>query len=303
MDLTQHNLETIRGIRLHDMTVEELVAADRQVESRFHFWKGIWWREVKPFFYQPAWFMTPAIPYQNTPKPWSALGGYYHVVPNHTFSNGSIVVNEIPSLNTFQLGSLSKKVRYEIRRGLSQLEIRQITNLDDLLGDGFRIYLSWEMRTGNVRVSRSRFADFREWISRSHRHPYNLILGAYHEDRMVAYVMGHAVGGAANLTKSFTDPAFFNRGSSTTLIYAFGQIGAQTPTIRKLCNGLKSTKESLEQFKSRLGFQHISYPAFIHLRFGLHSLVRRCMPDQYRRLMGQYQQNPRTPVETRHEAS
>jgi hypothetical protein len=288
MDFTERNLKAIQTIRLHDMSVEELVVADRQVESHFHFWKGMWWREVKPFFYQPAWFMKAAIPHQNAPKPWSALGGYYHVVEKGVCSNGSIIVNEIPDLKTFQLESLPKKVRYEIRRGLSQLEIQQVHNLEDLLRDGYRIYLAWERRTGNVRVSRSRFEIFREWITRSYHHPHNLILGAYHENRLVAYVMGHAVEGAADLVKSFTDPDFYHSGPSTTLTYAFAQISAQTPTILKLCNGLRSTKDSLERYKARLGFQQVSYPVFIHLRLGLRSLVRWWMPDQYKRLMGQY---------------
>jgi hypothetical protein len=289
MDFTDRNLEAIQAIQLHDMTIEELVVADRQVESRFHFWKGMWWREVKPFFYQPAWFMMSAIPRLNVPKPWSALGGYYHVVVDGAFSNGSIVVNEISNLKTFQLESLPKNVRHDIRRGLSHLEIREVSNLEDLLRDGYRIYLAWEMRAGSVRATRSRFTVFRKWITRSYHHPHNLILGAYHDNRLIAYVMGHAVDGTAGLAKSFTDPDFYHRGASTTLIYAFAQVSKQTPSIRKLCNGLKSTKSSLERYKARLGFQQVSYPAFIHLRMGIRSLVRWWMPDQYRRLMGQYQ--------------
>jgi len=63
MDFTEQNLENIRAIHLHNMSVVELVKADAQVDSRFHLSKGVWWREVKPFFYQPAFFMTRLMPH------------------------------------------------------------------------------------------------------------------------------------------------------------------------------------------------------------------------------------------------
>ncbi len=98
MDLTKQNLETIHSIHLHNMTVNELVEADSQVESRIHFSKGIWWREVKPLFFQPAAFMTRITPHQAAPKPWHAIGGYYHMVPDDAQSNCVIVVNEVSDL-------------------------------------------------------------------------------------------------------------------------------------------------------------------------------------------------------------
>ena len=95
MDLTEQNLETISSIRLHNMTTEELVAADRTAGSRLHFTDSMWWREVKPCFYLPANFMTGIAPRQAKPKPWLALGGYYHMVPPGSSGNGQIVTNEI----------------------------------------------------------------------------------------------------------------------------------------------------------------------------------------------------------------
>jgi Acetyltransferase (GNAT) domain len=297
MDLTNHNLETISSLRLRDMTAEELVMADSAVEGRFHLSKGRWWREVKPFFYQPACFMTEAVPCQNAPKPWLALGGYYHIVPQGTPSNGSVVVNEIANPANYPMEALPKKVRYNLRNGLAELRIGPVTDLTSLLTDGYRIYLAWERRTHNIRVKRSRFEVFREWITKTYRHPHNLILGAYYETQLVAYVIGHAAEGVSYMTKSFTDPDFYHLSPSTTLTYTFVRVSGQTPTIRKACNGLRSTKDTLESYKLKLGFQHISYPAFIHLRHGLRSIVSWWMPEQYRRLTGQYQ-NP-APIASR----
>ena len=77
MDLSDQNLETISSLRVYNMTMEELVEAARNGGSRLHYSDGVWWRQVKPFFYLPANFMTRVTPQQSDPKPWVALGGYY----------------------------------------------------------------------------------------------------------------------------------------------------------------------------------------------------------------------------------
>jgi hypothetical protein len=193
MDFTEQNLVTIRSLRLQNMTVEQMVVAERRVESRFHFADGTWWLQVKPFFYRPASMMDRVTPHRRTPKPWLALGGYYHMVPDGASGNGTIVVNEIPNLTEYQLDGLPKKVRYDIRKGLATLQIRRVSKLTDLLVDGYQIYLAWERRMGNVRVKRSRHGTFCRWITRVFHHPYNLVLGAYCENRLVSYVFAQAV--------------------------------------------------------------------------------------------------------------
>ena len=288
MDLTEQNLETIATIRLHNMTIEEMAEADRQAGSRLHFSDGVWWREVKPFFYLPANFLTRIIPSQAKPKPWLALGGYYHMVPPGTGGNGVIVTNEVSDPASYQLASVKSDKRRQIRRALAFFRIRRVDNLSDLLGDGFCIYLDWSKRTKNVRDRLSRAAAFRRWITPLFHHPYKLILGAYAEDRLVAFQISAAVEGAANISFSFSDSSFNALTPKSALNYAYVKICAQHGEIHKACGGFRSLKESLEHYKSELGFQHVSYPAFVSLRSVLRPLVRLVLPTEYRRLMGQY---------------
>lgn len=288
MDLTEQNLESIQSVHLHNMTVEELVEADRRVESRFHLSGGIWWREVKPFFYQPAAFMTPIPPHKAKPSPWRALGGYYHMVPEGSSGNGRVVVNEISHPAGYALDGLKKQVRYDVRRGLSHLRIRRVENLDDLLNEGYRVYLSWEERTQDVRVQRSDPQVFRRWMTATFHHPHEVILGAYEGDRLVSYVIFHAVDGIAEMTKSFNDVSLSRWAPSSTLLYAYIKICGQNAAIQRVCHGLRAHKESLENYKAKFGFRHVEYPAYIRLRAALRPLAKWLMPGQYRRLMGQY---------------
>lgn len=294
MDLTEQNLKSIQSIHLHNMTVEELVEADRQVDSRFYLSEGIWWREVKPFFYQPAFFMTRIMPQQARPKFWRAMGGYYHMVPDGSESNGIVVVNEISEPSKYGLQSLSTNTRSQIRRGLARCKICRVTGLDHLLKEGYRIYLSWEQRTPEVRVRRSDPVTFRDWMTRTFGHPYTIILGAYYEERLISYVIFYAAEGVADLFNSFTDVTYTNLYPSVALLYAYIVIAGQNPAIHKVCHGLRSHKDSLENYKAKFGFQHVVYPAYIKLRAPLRPLVKWLMPNQYRRLMGQYRSNAET---------
>lgn len=274
------------------MSVEQLVEAEKRVESEFHFASGVWWRKAKPFFYQPADMMTRISIKTAVPKPWLALGGYYHLVPSGEQGNGVLIANEISDLQGYSLESLKKK-RTRIQRALATFRIQRISDLPDLLNDGYRVYMDWDGRTSNVRVRRSDPVTFREWVARSLAHPYLLILGAYYEDRLVAYLMARAAGGTADIEKSFTLSEFNQQAPMTALKYAYIKISANSPGVHRAWSGLRSMKESLERFKSELGFEHVSYPAFIHLTPPIRPFVRWMMPLEYNRLMGRYPELPR----------
>jgi len=287
MDLSEENLEAISSIRLHNMTIEELAEAEGKAGSRLHFSDGVWWRQIKPFFYLPANFMTCVVPHQAKPKPWLALGGYYHMVPPGAPSNGAIVTNEISDPSVYGLQSLQAKKRQQIRRLLTQFRIARVEKLNDLLTDGFRVYLDWEKRK-NPRAKRSNPAVFGRWMTNLFHHPHKLILGSYDRERLVAFLAAEAVEGVANATDLFSDSSYARQAPSVALRYAYAKIAAQSPAIHKVCDGFRSLIDSLEHLKLLLGFEHVCYPAFIMLRPVVRPLARWLMPFEYRRLMGQY---------------
>ena len=289
MSYLAENLELIRSTRIHNMSVEEVVAADTNLESKFHRSKGVWWREVKPFFYQPAAFMTPITPHEMAPAPYVAIGGYYHVVPDGCNRNGSITVNEIADPAQYDLDRLRKGVRYSIRRALTTLQLGRVKSLETFLGDGHRIYSRWEEKFKDLRVKRSDPKVFRAWGTRLLAHPHKLILGAFDGDRLVAYIIAHAIEGVGELSKAFTDPEYYQLTPASALTYSYVKICGNNPQVGRACNGLRSLNVSLEQYKVSIGFRPVSYPAYISIPAPIRPLVRRFFPAQYRRLMGQYE--------------
>jgi len=282
------NWETIRSIQLHDMTVDELVSAASKVESRFHYSKGVWWEEVKPFFYCPA---VPALTIEkgrSAPNPLSAIGGYRHLLPSADGANGSVIFNQVPDLGSYKLEGLRSMVRHNIRRGLRRLRVTKVSELGDLLHHGYQIYWGWAQRHPDVRVKRSSPAVFDRWIRRVHANPYQLVLGAYDGDRLVSFIIGESVMGTANIAMCFTHPQYYGLTPNTPLVFAFITICQQNPAIQRSRHGLRGFGDDLAQFKQNLGYRQITYPAYISIPAPIRPLARWFFPTQYRRLMGQY---------------
>jgi hypothetical protein len=287
MDLVEQNFAMMSTVRLHNMTADESVEADRPLGMKFHLSEGIWWREVKPFFWQPATVTARVTPGVSAPNTWLALGGYYHMVPEGAESNGAIVANEISDPVGYDLKSLKRK-RNQILRALAAFRIQPVSNLQDLVTSGYDIYLDWERRIGDVRTKRSNPEAFKRWISTVLAHPHGLILGAYSGDRLVAFMTIYATDGVANCSKIFSHSEFSQQTPSSALLYSFVKIASNNPEIRRVWHGLRHTNPSLQRYKAVMGFELVSYPAYIYLRAGIRPVVRWCFPSQYRRLMGQY---------------
>jgi hypothetical protein len=287
VDLVEQNFATISSVRLHNMTVDETVQADRTLGIKFHFSDNIWWREVKPFFYQPAVSTLRLKPGTVRPHLWSALGGYYHMVPEGVESNGAIIANEISDPVGYDLQSLKRK-RGQILRALAEFRIQPVTDLQDLLGSGYDVYLDWERRIGEVRTKRSHRNRFARWISSVFAHPYGMILGAYTGNRLAAFMTIYATDGVANCSKIFSHSEFSKQTPSSALLYSFVKISSNNPEIQRVWHGLRHINPSLQRYKAVMGFDLITYPAYIRLRAGIRPLVRWCFPSEYRRLMGQY---------------
>lgn len=173
-------------------------------------------------------------------------------------------------------------------RALAAFRIKPVTELQDLLGNGYDVYLDWERRIGDERLTSSYRGSFDRWMTSVFARPYGMILGAYSGDRLVAFMTSYAAGGFANCSKIFGHSEFNPQTPSSALLYSFVKIASNNPEIRRVWHGLHHTNPSLQRYKSVMGFDLVSYPAYIKLRAGIRPLAQWCFPTQYRRLMGQY---------------
>jgi len=108
---------------------------------------GVWWRQVRPFFYRPLH------PYRELPPetlafPFGALiGGAQHVVPEEAKANSHLNLLLFEDLRDYSLERLTKNKRYQIRRATITFSVSRITDVDQFIAEAYPVYLSFYERT------------------------------------------------------------------------------------------------------------------------------------------------------------
>lgn len=274
------------NIILDFLTIKELVKQDNSVEDSLHLSKGIWWRKIKPFFYQPAHLLTELEPKTSYPNPIKALIGYHHIVPKDCFSNAFLCVMAMLNVDDYSLGLLSANKRSKIRRGLKKVQVKEIKNIRDLLIDGYKIYSSFYSRAKWGR-NKTNFRIYKRWIERAFALPKRIKIGAYLDNQLIAFMFGHAVEDTGYLSYIASRSDYLKLYPNEALVHTFLEICKRSPGVHKVVFGLKSLRESLNKFKNQHGFKEVTYPAYVKLNPIFSWIVKAFMKTQYRRLIGQ----------------
>lgn len=247
------------GLEFPVLSLEELARQQANVEDSVHRHQGIWWRRARPFFWQPCFPYQRIDPKLAWPSRLRSLGGYTHLTNERSGSNGmfrAIVHEDLPR---YSIASLNRVRRKKIRAGLCSLEIR-IVRPDDLLEAGYDVYVSCHSRIhwGRNKCSRYRFVG---WMTRMLQQQKRLILGAYYNDRLVAFMLPYACGEILTPSLIVSHSDFLALHPNDVLYHAFLTIGRQTPGSQMADLGPVSSKPSLDNFK--LGYGRVQeFPSF-----------------------------------------
>ncbi len=165
-----------------------------------------------------------------------------------TPANGCRQMIVAENVSHYSIATLSRKRRSLVRRALSNLQVRPIERLDDLLNDGYGVYVTWHQRNGWGR-DRSDRAAYSAWITRAYSQPRRLSIGVYRGDRLVAFSLTLAVGNVVepSFLASHTDALDFL--PNDALFHAILCISRQTPGIDSVDFGPVSAKPTLNEFK------------------------------------------------------
>ena len=79
-----------------------------------------------------------------------------------------------------------------------------------------------------------------------------------------------------------------NSRANDALRYTFLINAAKIPGVTKACFSIKSNDAALEQFKTSLGYESLTFPAHTQLRPGLKPALKLFFCDQYNRMIVQY---------------
>ena len=270
---------------MESLTVEELVTQDSFLGDSVHFKDGVWWKRIKPFFFQPAFFFQPIHPYRSSPRYSRALIGYHHRVLDSKLGNAhfGILVNE--SVKTYSVDSLPAEERRIIRKYSKELTVRKIEDSNDLLTSGYDAYLSFQRRT-NWGRAKSDYHVYSEWIRKSFGLSKRFFLGVYLNGRLIAYSNPHAVEGIAGLQIVISHSDYLKYYPNDLLFHALLTMSRNSPEVRMAYGGPASLKPSLDKFKMKYGFRIVHYPTYVWLNPFAKPFIKLLFHQKYRQLVG-----------------
>lgn len=271
------------GMQFPVLSPEELARQQASVEDRVHQSRGVWWRQARPFFWQPCFNYQPLDRIDAWPSRLRALGGFTHISKEGSDSNGvfrAIVHDNIPQ---YSLRVVSAERRNKIRNGLALLTVREVRP-EELLDQGYEVYLDWRSRVkwGRDKSTRDKYA---RWIGKVVQQPRRLRLGAFDENRLVAFMLPYACDGSLVLSYIASHSESLHQHPNDVLYHAMLTIGRQTPGIRLAEFGSVSSKSSLDKFK--LGYGVVKeFPSYTWINPVLRPLVMPRIRRQYPWLQG-----------------
>jgi hypothetical protein len=270
---------------LEPLTIEELVAQDSSVEGSFCLHKEIWWRKIKPFFYQPAFFFQPIKPKSSSPSFCKALIGYHHVVPDTSDSNSYFRMLIHKNVKEYSLDMLSRGIKSNVKKAYRHLRIKKVIDVNDLLTDGYGTYVSFRKRT-NWGHDKSDYQIFSKWIWKAFKLKKRIFLGVYLDDRLICYSHPYVVEGIASLPILISHSEYLEYRPNDLLVHTFLTICKNSPDVTKAQFGPASLKPSLDTFKIKYGFEIVKYPTYAWLNPFVKPLLKNYYRKKYKQLFG-----------------
>ena len=267
------------GISFERLSQEEFAAQLQQNNERVRFYRGGWWKEARSYFWLPCFDLAEFDHRLTRPPLGGTLGGYMHVAARGTPSNGYYPAIVCQDVQSYSISKLSKDRRYKVRNALKQLTVRIIDSLDELLMNGYEVYVSCRERIqwGADKTDRG---SFETWIRNSFCYGNRLALGVYFGDKLVGLRHPYVIDNVATSSYIVSHSDYLKYFPNDALNHAFLCIARQTPGVHRAFFGPISSKKSLDKFK--LEYATVEYyPSYMWINPALKPFLASRLASRY----------------------
>jgi len=291
------------GVALRAATIAEYCAYARHVRHNQFWWyfnglapyrgfsrpfaddTGRWWFCVKPGFAWPVSFFEPLPkPPERLPKKF-LLGWQFPV--DSAQSNSAVTMNVIHDLGNYGLGAVAESKRRAVRKGLRDQQLEVVHTQDptvctwaSAVWNSHVERTSWNRKMTVAEFSRS-WAELADW-------PGTTVVAAWPKGdhtHFCGWLIARVIDDTVYIDTIASATECMPHRPNDALIFTCLS-AARAQGIRHAHYSLKSDIASLEEFKRSLGFEPFPFPARLHLRPGVGTLLRLLRPAAYRRLLG-----------------
>lgn len=249
--------------------------------------RGRYWMASHWGFYQPVHWMARLQP-DEIAKPTILCWGYRATLDDNAVAsaNAALPVHYFSHLGGFDASCLSKNKRNTLRIFQKNVQIRELNDLEEIVDQGYPLFLSSYNRTGYGRPG-SRAA-YRRLMARYVDAAFVSILGGFIKGRLGGYLISICVGKTAYLDTLIVGTAERPYQIGTGLKYAFLKYwGDQGGPVTEIIDGLHARENiGLCHYKEKMGFKILRVPSRVWFMPGAETLLKMRWPHKYYRLTG-----------------
>lgn len=245
---------------------------------------GIWWRQVRKFFYRPL------LPYRElNPEglqypPASMIGGVQFAVPDSVTPDSLLKLLLFENPHEYSLERLSQNNRYHVRRAMKKFSVRQISNVEEFIATAHPVYLSFYDRTKyGYRAERTDEQQFASWARTLFSFPQVRVLGAYREEELVSVSVSYLVEDVVFTATFFSRTEALNDYVSDLLLHVIRENSAANDDVNLIFASSAGMERGLDDFYLRRGAVLASKPARLKMNPFARMLLKTLKKDEYQK--------------------
>jgi len=216
------------------------------------------------------------------------LGGWQFAVKDHCQANSRMAFLIFPDAAQYGLEHLDRWHRRQVRKAISNFEVRRVTNPGELVG-AYDAYLDFYRRTRYAyRADRVRPERFAEWAEAVFRHPKSVVLAAFAHGKIEAVAVCQPVEDTLIYAAFFSTEAAFALQVGSLMLHAVRTIAAQAKGIQQVFAGMRKVggQACIDEFHLQRGCKVVVKPAWCRLNPIARITLRLLSPQRYAQLLG-----------------
>ena len=267
------------------MSIEEFARYRREEGMKLVKTDGVWWAEVRPFFFRPLFPFREIKPWSKRYPVKSLLGGFLHLVPPSAQAKSCINFHVYDDLQNYSLDILSSRRRKVTRESMDKFVARQIPDPDEFVETAYDVYRTFYKRTNywykEDRVDKN---NFRVWAEKLYDYPNIKKTGIYLSDKLSAVETSFRIEDVIFGDNLFSDDVSLRMNVVDFLTHRLREAAACSDA-KYFFTGLPTGVANLDNSKSKKGCTLLCLPAYCKINPVALCLARVIMKDSYHKLL------------------
>ncbi|MFN6565348.1 MAG: hypothetical protein RMY28_036875 [Nostoc sp. ChiSLP01] len=271
---------------LTSMTEEEFARWRCKEGANVVFHRGCYWEERRFGFYQPIHLLA-RLQIQQVTRPLQFCWGFLASLceDDAVSANGAIPIHLLSNVEDYNLYSVNKNSRQNIRKNRHLFNIVELTDTQLLQEQGYDVFLSATTRTQwKSSLSREKYmVNLVDYVLPKRR----LIIAGISDRKLCGYITGYAINGTAYGEDLYITTEASEYNLNRILVFEFVQVCRRSGGIYEFAIGQHwREKPGIVEFKEGMGFPIVYIPAKVQINPAVEQFIRWKYPHKYYRLTG-----------------